>query len=432
MFNIVYGAKDLVRNTRENIQVCFCISDTTGSYSKFAGAAICSLFENTTSSVVIHLLTDATMSGDNRAKFIELAARYGQKIIFYDVPEQIKEIWQEAEKTFPNGFHSERYTSANMYRLVLPEVLPPEVTKVIYFDADMIVNLDIAELWNEEINESGFAAVPDLDVLSHYGIKGRPSQTTAYFSANNIATVETVFNSGMFVMRLDIMRARKESLLLTGARLLAEHEGVYKSFDNDILIDLFAKTYTHLDYRYNIRLSWDIAYGDAKVIPAVYHYMKRNYKLDCTDPRHRLFLSYYMKTPWFDEHTLYNACKIAEDYAISKMQERLKTIQRIINASARKKRVFAGSAANKARLRKNFALVDSEPYMTLVPGDPLRLPYDVNTHFYLFFWPSYDCIKMMMTKAGYKEYEHFANGMTLMPEQTEDLLTDDLTWLLNI
>jgi hypothetical protein len=39
---------------------------------------------------------------------------------------------------------------------------------------------------------------------------------------------------------------------------------------------------------------------------------------------------------------------------------------------------------------------------------------------------------MMMTKAGYKEYEHFANGMTLMPEQTEDLLTDDLTWLLNI
>ena len=34
-----------------------------------------------------------------------------------------------------------------------------------------------------------------------------------------------------------------------------------------------------------------------------------------------------------------------------------------------------------------------------------------------------------MEKAGYREYKHFADGTRLMPEQTDDLLTNDLTWL---
>ena len=429
MFDIMRKAKSFIGKKKEHVHACFCVSDASGTYSKFAGTAICSLFENTAAPVTVHLLTDETLADDNRKRFIDLAARYGQEIIFYDVPEQIKETWQEAEKTFPDGFHSERYTSANMYRLTLPEVLPPEIVKVIYFDADIIVHLDIAELWREEINESGFAAVPDLDVLSHYGVEGSPSETTAYFSANNTATLETVFNAGMFVMRLDTMRARKESLLLTGARLLAEHEDGYKSFDNDILIDLFARTYTHLDRRYNIRLSWDIAHGEARVIPAIYHCLGRNYKLDCTDPRHKLFLTYYMKTPWFDEHTLYKACKTAEDCALARMQERMKTIRRITNVCRRRQRVFVGLAVDEARLREDFALEDGEPYMALAPGDALRLPYDVSTHVYLFFWPDYGEIKGMMEKAGYREYEHFADGTRLMPEQTDDLLTNDLTWL---
>jgi lipopolysaccharide biosynthesis glycosyltransferase len=116
MFDIMRKAKSFIGNKKEHVHACFCVSDASGTYSKFAGTAICSLFENTAAPVTVHLLTDETLAEDNRKRFIDLAARYGQEIIFYDVPEQIKETWQEAE------------------------------------DADIIVHLDIAELWREEIN----------------------------------------------------------------------------------------------------------------------------------------------------------------------------------------------------------------------------------------------------------------------------------------
>ena len=37
------------------INVCYAISDERGVYSKFVGASICSIFENTSKPVTVHL-----------------------------------------------------------------------------------------------------------------------------------------------------------------------------------------------------------------------------------------------------------------------------------------------------------------------------------------------------------------------------------------
>jgi len=51
--------------------------------------------------------------------------------------------------------------SATYFRLLVGELLPPEVTKAIYLDADILVSGDLAGLWNTEMNGNLALAVPD-------------------------------------------------------------------------------------------------------------------------------------------------------------------------------------------------------------------------------------------------------------------------------
>ena len=418
-----------MKQNEERIHVCYALSDPYGTYAKFPGTSLCSLFENTASPVSAHILHDDTLTPENRERFLRLGEQYGQEILFYHVTELAKETWGRAMALFPEGLSSRRYTSANMYRLLLPALLPPEVDKAIYLDGDTVVHMDVAELWGESVT-SGLAAVSDLELLHHYGKEGRESKEASYLYRGGSARLETVFNAGVLVFRLDLLR-KGENLLLSGVKFLSEHRDC-KYYDNDILIAFFGESYTHLPWYCNIRLNWDIAYGDGALVTGIYHYLGRNYRMDGQDPRHALFLSYYRKSPWCDERTLVKACRLAQDIAVAKTRERLREVQRIYRLCFRKQRVFVGLAEDEARLRRDFFLHGGEYYLPLAPGDTLRLPYSVDTHVYLFFWADYGAIRALMEKAGYEEYVHFADGRKLMPEQTEDLLTGELDWLWNL
>ena len=108
-----------------------------------------SLFENSSAppqSICVHVLHDETLTPDNRNKFIYLAGRYGQLVKFYDIANlcadklaKIKELIPEVEKS--------RVTVGAFYKLLIPQVLPPDIEKAIFIDPDTIVNLDINELW---------------------------------------------------------------------------------------------------------------------------------------------------------------------------------------------------------------------------------------------------------------------------------------------
>src|SRR5689334_3585939 len=52
-----------------------------------------------------------------------------------------------------------RYPLAAYYRLLLPEILPREIKKVIYLDVDVIVLADLATLWRIDVEPYQFLAV---------------------------------------------------------------------------------------------------------------------------------------------------------------------------------------------------------------------------------------------------------------------------------
>ena len=142
------------------IHVSFGLYDKTGRYSKFVGTTMLSLFENTTAAVTVHLLHDHTLTTDNREKFLQLAARFGQAVKFYNV-EDFSDKLNEFIKYVPN-VKSSHLSVGTMYRFLLPQILSPEIKKLIYLDADIIVNLDLNELWQIDLGEKILAAVPEI------------------------------------------------------------------------------------------------------------------------------------------------------------------------------------------------------------------------------------------------------------------------------
>ena len=150
------------------IRVCFGLHDKTGRYSKFTGMTMLSLFENTTSDVKIHILHDKTLTQDNRDKFIYLAGRYGQAVKFYNVEELCADKIEDF-KNFVPLVKTSRLSIGAMYRLLAPQILPSDISRIIYFDSDIILNLDIAELWKIELGNKPLAAAPEavINYLDH-------------------------------------------------------------------------------------------------------------------------------------------------------------------------------------------------------------------------------------------------------------------------
>ena len=49
-----------------------------------------------------------------------------------------------------------------MYRLLIPQVLTSDIETVIYLDSDIIVNLDINELWRINLEDKPLGAIPEI------------------------------------------------------------------------------------------------------------------------------------------------------------------------------------------------------------------------------------------------------------------------------
>ena len=186
------------------IHVCFGFIDNSGRYSKFAGASICSIFENTNQKVTVHIIHDNTLTESNREKFIELAENYRQQIRFYNLeklkPEKLQWIREQLPWTAKSFL-----TIGALYRLFIPELLPDEINRAIYLDSDTIVNLDLNELWTLNLENKPIAAVPEGLINGGNKIGALANH---FVVKNGIATNIEYFNSGILVMDLQQVHSR--------------------------------------------------------------------------------------------------------------------------------------------------------------------------------------------------------------------------------
>ena len=291
------------------IHVCFCFTDKTGRYAKFVGTAMISLFENssTPQSTCVHILHDNTLTQDNREKFIYLAGRYEQVVKFYNVEELCADKIEKMLELVPK-LEKSRVSVGAFYKLLIPQVLPKEIDKAIYLDSDIIVNLDINELWQINLGDSLLGVVPKKTQYVNSKIATERMNKAYAVCRDNVIKIDDYFNSGVFVMNLNLLRNEEENIM-RGVKFRGENPNqIY--WDQTVLNYCFSERTVKMSRDFNRNINHA---RDQKETPKgkICHYNLNVLGLNMDDAFNRLWMSYFIKTPFFDEEAigrLYKEC----------------------------------------------------------------------------------------------------------------------------
>jgi lipopolysaccharide biosynthesis glycosyltransferase len=144
------------------------------------------LAANPEDDVRVHYLPGAGITPGDERSLARMVERAGGSIAFLRVPrERLAAVPTE-------GFTRE----ATWYRIFLPELLP-DVSRVLYLDADVIVLGRLAPLWELDLSGAWVGAVTNLLEPIY---KGHPAEL-------GIPPDQPYFNAGVLLMNLDAMRS---------------------------------------------------------------------------------------------------------------------------------------------------------------------------------------------------------------------------------
>lgn len=184
------GMKVVVeKNNRQMIPIFFAVDD---GYIPFLAVTIQSIIENATENHYYEikiLYTNIAKENINRIKKLE---KDFLKIEFVDLNYYIDSI---KDKLYTRDY----YSKATYFRLFLPS-LYPQYEKVLYLDADIVVNADVAELYNIDIGDNLLGAVTD-EVVSFSPIFSEYVEKVV-----GVSSYKHYFNAGVLVMNLDKLR----------------------------------------------------------------------------------------------------------------------------------------------------------------------------------------------------------------------------------
>ena len=170
------------------INVCLACDD---NYSKYAGVVIASILANANhdDALAIYVL-DGGISETKKEEILSLKSIKDCEINFVDIDESMFTEYSKI-KTL------EHISFVTYYRLKLSTILP-NISRIIYFDCDMVVLTSLKELYQMDIGEKYIAGCVDIG------------------SKRTFAKSKDYINAGLLLFDLDKIIHR--SLLVTNER----------------------------------------------------------------------------------------------------------------------------------------------------------------------------------------------------------------------
>ena len=397
--------KEIKKCSTNMVHVCYAIYDKTGSFSRIAAASLQSLYDNTDAWVTVHILHDNTLSEENKEKYIYQARMQGQNIVFYNMDELLpKEIGKIKEG------NQGRFSPATMYRLLLMHVLDKNIKKVIYLDSDIIVNMDIAEMFNIDIGDVAVAAVPEIFATYNHMVEK---------DIINDGTVkkENYFCAGVLMFNMEEY-TKYPNLCLDGLEFLNKNPQ-YDCNDQDILNYNFSNNYYHLPVKYD-------TFVDALRLPeikqdelqeCIYHYAGNAMELTKSeDIYNQLFFNYYVKTPWFDGNVFLKAVSVA-------MKARHDADKVIMNIMKDRNIVFCGNKeTDLQRLQASKINCNGAVFLNIYADKNTIIMEKCLDYFeqnkkdrpLLLVMSAYPLINQALAQKGYKEGTDYLDASTLL------------------
>ena len=138
-----------------------CAAD--GGYGPYAGIALYSVLAcNKDATISIHLFSDGIEETDI-LRIRAVAQKFGAELFVYDMRAKL-----DASPALQD--HAEaHYTRAAYIRLFMPELVPPDVTWMVYMDCDVICARSWREIWERRGEVSVLGAAEDPWINRRFG-----------------------------------------------------------------------------------------------------------------------------------------------------------------------------------------------------------------------------------------------------------------------
>jgi len=321
------------------IHVAYRLWGGDGFYAKMCGASMLSMFENTKEKVTVHIMHNERLTPDNRGKLCYIARQYNQHVEFHNVEEIAGATLRKFEAVHP----IKSGVNVSWYPLITHEVFP-NLDKLIFLGTDTIINLDIAELWAYDLGEYGFGAV------SEYLYKGNASVNP--ICRDGYVKHENYFNADVLLLKPKFSRENFERIV-EACKFV--HDSKYVFLEQDVLNYLFSEKYLHLPREFNAVMY--ILYSRPEGIgKSIYHYAVRKPSLDTNHIYNKLYLEYFLKTPWATVDMFGNM-----DKAFRRQYEHLKAqFLHYTNLLSGRERLFLIDKSMTEKMHKLFAIRDDE------------------------------------------------------------------------
>lgn len=169
----------------DSISVVYCSSDL---FSEVCAVSIASLFENNRHlRQITAYVIDDQITEKNHERFGKLAGQYGRDIRFLPLPD-------------PSVFYGDpRFTIKSLghtyARMILGDLLPKDVERVISLDSDTMVLNRIDELWTLDMGDHPIAGVDDC------------MGSVALVKTQHLKPDAVHCNAGMYLIDLSVWRA---------------------------------------------------------------------------------------------------------------------------------------------------------------------------------------------------------------------------------
>lgn len=280
--------------------VCYAADN---NFSMLTGVSMLSVLQWTQERPLCFYILDGGISPENRDTLQRIADSGGAQICFIDIGrqmQQIRDIGQKAWGDFPSH--------VTWARLFLPELLPPEVDRVLYLDGDTVAAGDLSQLYHTDLNGNVIAAVEDCVNAQYKENLGLQKQAR-------------YVNAGMILFDLAAWRNSGAKDWISG---LMQPGKVYEMADQDVLNLMFLHQIQFLPLKYNystwfrvlslggLRLLLEdgmlTSFSAAEVHgcereKVLVHYnscrlIVRPWYQNSTDPERELWQQIYAQSPW--------------------------------------------------------------------------------------------------------------------------------------
>ncbi len=188
------------------------------------------------------------------------------------------------------GFRTVHHiTTATYYRLLIPDLIDPNLKRVIYLDVDIVVNKEISQLWQFPLEDVVIGAVPEHNFERHLEL--------------GIDSKSKYFNAGVMLINLAAWREQEiTSKLLT---FLQENHQRLEMLEQDALNIILQNNWAELAFEWNattLMLSADKQYnlGNKDSRSLIIHYtgFSKPWHYLNKHPRKKDYYYYLKFTPW--------------------------------------------------------------------------------------------------------------------------------------